>query len=238
MAKIARLDHQGHPIPGTEKQFEVDAVCLGYGLLPSFQLASAFGCKLRFDKHMGGYSPIHDRSLESTQPGVFVAGDVTNIAGAKVALLQGEIAGLNVVYQLGLINNSDLTERLMPLYSRLQKLNQLAGALQEIYAFRPGLSRVAKDDTLICRCEEITLGQVKHALANGATDLNQVKLATRAGMGYCQGRFCSVLVAPFIAEATGQELSDLLPFTVRSPIKPIPLKIIASGMIPRESPAQ
>jgi NAD(P)H-nitrite reductase large subunit len=129
-----------------------------------------------------------------------------------------------------------LAERLSPLHSKLQSLNRLAEALQKIYAFRPGLVKAARDDTLLCRCEEITFGQVKKAVANGATDLNQVKLATRAGMGYCQGRFCSVLAAPLIAEASGQSLSDLIPFTVRPPIQPIPLRVLASGAIANPRP--
>jgi thioredoxin reductase/bacterioferritin-associated ferredoxin len=230
-AKIARLDEHGAPIPGTEKQYDVDAVCLGYGLLPSFQLASAFGCKLGFDQHLGWFAPIHDQNMESTQPGIFVAGDVTDVAGSKAALVAGEIAGLNAIHQLGCIDEKTLAERLAPLNARLRSLNRLADALHQIYAFRPGLTKAARDDTLLCRCEEITLGQVKQAVANGATDLHQVKLATRAGMGYCQGRFCSALVAPVIAEATGQPLSELLPFTVRSPIQPIPLRVLASGVV-------
>ncbi len=229
MAKIARLDDQGVPIPGTEKQFTVDAVCLGYGLLPSFQLASAFGCKLKLDKRLGWFAAEHDKNMESTQPGIFVAGDVTDIAGSKVALVEGEIAGFTAAHQLGFIDEQVLVEHLSPLFAKLQRLNRLAEALQEIYAFRPGLGKLAKDDTLLCRCEEITLSKVKASLADGATDLHQVKLGTRAGMGYCQGRFCSVLIAPLVAEATGQPLCDLLPFTVRPPIQPIPLKVLASG---------
>jgi pyruvate/2-oxoglutarate dehydrogenase complex dihydrolipoamide dehydrogenase (E3) component len=228
-AIIARLDRQGTPIPGTQKEFDVDAVCLGYGLLPSFQVASAFGCELRFDNRLRWFAPVHDRTMETSQGGVFVAGDVTDIAGSKVALVEGQIAALNAAHHLGAISEKSLIERLAPLHSELHKINRLADALQEIYAFRPGLVKLAKEDTLLCRCEEVTFSQVQGAIAEGATDLHQVKLATRAGMGYCQGRFCSALIAPLIAEATGQSLSGLLPFTVRPPIHPIPLDILASG---------
>jgi NAD(P)H-nitrite reductase large subunit len=221
-ATIARLDESGAPIPGAENSFEVDAVCLGYGLLPSFQLAAAFGCKLRFDAPLGWYTPAHNRHMETSRPA---------IAGAKVALLQGKIAGLNVAYQLGFISKEILAERLAPLFSRLEKLDRLSDALQQIYAYRPGLAKAATDDTLLCRCEEITLGKVKQALADGAVDVNQVKLSTRAGMGYCQGRFCSALIAPWVAEATGRPLSDLLPFTVRPPLQPIPLRVLAAGIL-------
>jgi NADPH-dependent 2,4-dienoyl-CoA reductase/sulfur reductase-like enzyme len=222
-----QVDENGAPIPGTERQFDVDAICLGYGLLPSFQLAAAFGSKLRFDKPLGWYAPVHNRYMETTQEGVFVAGDVTDISGAKVAMVEGQIAGLTAAHQLGLLSETTLTLRLAPIFFELWRLNQLASALREIYAYRPGLSRLARQDTLLCRCEEVTYGQVKDALANGAADLHQVKLATRGGMGYCQGRFCSVLIAPLIAEATGQPLSEIQPFTVRPPIQPIPLRVLA-----------
>jgi NAD(P)H-nitrite reductase large subunit len=158
---------------------------------------------------------------------------VTDIAGSKVALVEGQIAGLNAIHQLGAINEKVLAERLAPLHSQLKKLNRLADALQEIYAFRPGLARLAKEDTLLCRCEEVTFAQIKEAVAEGATDLHQVKLATRAGMGYCQGRFCSALIAPLIAEATGQSLSEIVPFTVRPPIHPIPLSVLATSAEPK-----
>jgi len=237
-ATIARLDSQGTPIPGTQKEFDVDAVCLGYGLLPSFQLAAAFDCQLHFDNRLGWFVPDHDHTMESTQPGIFVAGDVTDIAGSKVALVEGQIAGLNAIYQLGAISEQEFAKRLSPLYSKLKKLNRLADALQEIYAFRPGLSRLAKEDTLLCRCEEVTLARVKMAITEGATDLHQVKLATRTGMGYCQGRFCSALIAPLIAEATDQSLSNMVPFTVRPPIQPIPLEILATSVEPKAGATQ
>jgi thioredoxin reductase/bacterioferritin-associated ferredoxin len=226
--KIARLDPQGVPISDTERQFEVDAICLGYGLLPSFQLAAALGCRLHYDEHLGWYAPYHNSHMETNQEGVFVAGDVTDISGAKVAIVEGQIAGLTAAYQLGLLSETTFAQRLVPAYRTLRHLNRLASAMQEIYAFRPGLSHLAKDDTLLCRCEEITYGQVQDALANGAVDLNQVKLATRSGMGYCQGRFCSVLIAPLIAQATDQPISKIQPFTVRPPIQPIPLKVLAN----------
>jgi NADPH-dependent 2,4-dienoyl-CoA reductase/sulfur reductase-like enzyme len=228
-ATIARLDAQGKPIPGTERHFEVDAICLGYGLLPAFQLPVALGCKLRFDPRLNWFAPVHNENMETTQAGIFVAGDITDIAGSKVAVVEGQVAGLAAAAQLGMIGEAELARRLAPARAKLSKLNRLASALQTIYAFRPGLVQLAKEDTLLCRCEEITLSQVKEALANGATDLHQVKLYSRAGMGYCQSRFCSVLIAPIIAQATGRPMAELQPFTIRPPLHPIPLKVLASG---------
>lgn len=229
-AKIARLNQQGMVIPSTIREYQVDAICLGYGLLPSFQLAAALGCQLCFDEHLQWYVPVHNDFMETTQPGIFVAGDVTDIAGAKVAVVQGKIAGLEAAYQLGFLDETRRDKAIASLNSELRSLDRLTSALHEIYAFRPVLNQLAKDDTLLCRCEEITYAQVKEALAEGAANLHQVKLHTRAGMGYCQSRFCSVLIAPLIAQATGQSLAEMQPFTVRPPIHPIPLKVLAAGI--------
>lgn len=228
-ATIARLDASGAPIPGTEKTYAVDAICLGYGLLPSFQLASALGCELRFDERLAWFEPRHNQRMESSRAGIFVAGDVTDIAGSKVALVEGEIAGLSAAAQLGYLSPGELEKRLVVPQRTLRHLNRLADALQSIYAFRPGLNQIAKDDTLLCRCEEITYAQARTALADGAGDLHALKLGTRAGMGYCQGRFCSVLLAPLAARACGKPLSSIQPFTVRPPIVPVSLKVLATG---------
>ncbi|OGO31427.1 MAG: hypothetical protein A2136_10040 [Chloroflexi bacterium RBG_16_54_11] len=229
-ARIARLDAQGYPIPVTERQYDVDTICLGYGLLPSFQLAAALGCELRFDESIQWYAPVHNRHMETSRPGIFVAGDVTDIAGSKVALLEGQVAGLTAAYQLEYLSKAELDKQLTPVFDELHHLDRLVKTLQTIYAFRPGLNKLAKDDTLLCRCEEITCAQAKQALAEGAADLHQLKLHTRAGMGYCQGRFCSVLLAPLVAEMTGKPLETVRPFTVRPPIQPIPLRVLAQGI--------
>jgi thioredoxin reductase/bacterioferritin-associated ferredoxin len=228
-ATIARLNEDGGPVPGSERRFEVDAVCLGYGLLPSFQLAAVCGCDLRYDAKLRWWAPTHDEHMQTTQPGIFVAGDVTDIAGAAVAALEGQVAGLTAAHQLGCLDAAAIQTRLAPIRAELRRQNQLATTLNQMYPFPAGLAGLARDETLLCRCEEVSLRQVKQAIATGGTDLHQVKVRTRAGMGYCQGRNCSALIAPVIAGATNQALSALRPFTIRPPLQPISLELLASG---------
>ncbi len=80
------------------------------------------------------------------------------------------------------------------------------------------------DDRIICRCEEVTLGEIKKAIREGARDLDAVKRMTRAGMGLCQNKTCYNLIANIIHAETGIPLSRLAPFTVRPPVRPIPVK--------------
>jgi len=87
---------------------------------------------------------------------------------------------------------------------------------------------MSRDDLIICRCEEVTLGEILDAVRRGARDADAVKRMTRAGMGLCQGKTCSRLVAAIIARETGQPAHDIRPVTPRLPVRPIPASVLAS----------
>lgn len=82
------------------------------------------------------------------------------------------------------------------------------------------------DDVIVCRCEEVTVGDIRRAIAEGATSITGIKRRTRAGMGLCQGRTCSKLVTKMISDATGKRGTDIPPDTARPPMKPVPIKIL------------
>ena len=91
-------------------------------------------------------------------------------------------------------------------------------------------NRKADDkDRLICRCEEITLGEIEQAIEEGCTTLNEVKRRTRAGMGLCQSRTCSKLIARIIAQKTGKPLSEVMPVTSRPPARPVKIDVFSTG---------
>ena len=77
------------------------------------------------------------------------------------------------------------------------------------------------DDVLVCRCEEVTVAQVKEAIAKGADSVTAVKRMTRAGMGLCQGRTCSKMIQQILAQQTGKSPDELLPDTNRPPFRPV-----------------
>jgi NAD(P)H-nitrite reductase large subunit len=83
------------------------------------------------------------------------------------------------------------------------------------------------DAMIVCRCEEVTGGEIAAATDEGARTLNDVKRRTRAGMGMCQGRWCSHAVAALVAEQSGQPLGALAPMTARPPVQPVPLGVLA-----------
>ena len=84
------------------------------------------------------------------------------------------------------------------------------------------------DDIIICRCEEVTKKEILDAIRSGCHDLDSVKRATRAGMGMCQSKSCSKVIARLISEETGKPMSEIEPFTKRSPVRPIKASALIS----------
>ena len=81
------------------------------------------------------------------------------------------------------------------------------------------------DDVVICRCEEITRGDILRAIREGADNLNVIKRTTRAGMGLCQGRTCQKMIAAMLAQELGRALSEIAPPSVRPPLRPTSMKV-------------
>nr|WP_269813578.1 (2Fe-2S)-binding protein [Peristeroidobacter agariperforans] len=87
------------------------------------------------------------------------------------------------------------------------------------------------DDTILCRCESIKLGELQRALADNEHILSAdaAKLLTRVGMGLCQGRLCGDNVARVIAETRGLQPNEVGPFQAQAPVKPVPLAALVRG---------
>lgn len=85
------------------------------------------------------------------------------------------------------------------------------------------------DDMIICRCEEITKGEIKEAIRNGMTTLNGIKRVTRAGMGLCQGQTCQRLVSRILISELGLPPAEVEPSTARAPVRPVRLSVFATG---------
>ena len=77
------------------------------------------------------------------------------------------------------------------------------------------------DDLIVCRCEEVTVGQIRQAIADGATSVEGIKKRTRAGMGLCQGRTCSKLVSRILGSEKKMRADEIRPDTVRMPVTPV-----------------
>jgi hydrogen cyanide synthase HcnB len=188
-------------------------------------LASLAGCKIAYKNKWQSWIPENDENMRTSVPGVYVAGDGAGVGGAVVAAHEGHIAGVSAAGELGYTRKSQI-KTLDGSYRRLRSLKKYRAILDHIWAFKPGLYDVIQDDTLVCRCEEITFAEIKEAIAAGAEDVNQIKSQTRAGMGRCQARLCEVNITQLLSMATGMKPEK---HRVRIPVKPIPIEALLSG---------
>jgi D-hydroxyproline dehydrogenase subunit alpha len=157
---------------------------------------------------------------------VFAIGDCTGLGGARMALAQGVIAGSAAAADLGHVH--DPTPRHVEQARRsLERHRRFQAALWRFYA-APRLSlELATPETIVCRCEEITLAQIGAALADGRPTIGDLKRATRVGMGACQGRYCGPILSQLLARRQGRALDDGVQFAPRMPIKPVAIADIA-----------
>ena len=109
-AVIAEVDSTWRPIPGSEKRVDVDTICVAIGLRPNTRLASLAGCQLTNSSVLGGWVPIHNGQLETTAPGIYVAGDVSGIEEASTALEEGQLAGIAAASAVGRTGARDQKE--------------------------------------------------------------------------------------------------------------------------------
>jgi len=100
-ARIAKIDANWQPIPGTEEDIKCDTICLAVGLSPLTELCWQAGCEMAYIKELSGHVPITDDYLETTVPGIYVAGDVSGIEEASSAMVEGKLAGLSAAASLG-----------------------------------------------------------------------------------------------------------------------------------------
>ena len=228
-ALIAKADRNWRPIPDSARSVKVDAICLGYGLVPSTELTMLAECEHHYDIEQGGFVPRREENMETSVSGIYAVGDGAGVAGKKVALLEGFIAGISAACSLGHLSGAAARERIKPYQKRLNKINRFRQFLDDISLPRNGLYELATDDTVICRCEEITLKQLKTALTDEAIQIKDLKRMTRMGMGPCEGRMCGPAVIEMLRHRLKVPVEDLRYLNPRPSIKPVALGVLAAG---------
>ena len=178
------MDSRGCPVPGSEKTFEVDTVCIGYGLIPSVWLTGMLGCRHVYNPLVGGWVPYFDENMQTDQPGIFVAGDGAGIAGVLAAKMQGTIAGLHAAAHAGSISRDQAVQAALPELRRLESMDQFRRAMDRIYQVYPDLYANVTDDTIVCRCEGITAGEIRkrHPCGNDEPERHQKTDPQRDGL--------------------------------------------------------
>lgn len=231
-ARLRPVDAAWQPTGAPDVRVECDTLALGYGFVPSTELTRQAGCVHRWRSSAGGWVTEHDEWQRASEQGISVAGEVSGVAGAEQAAEEGRVAALGILRDLGTLDREEAARLAAPVRRRLRRLRRFSALVQEQFEpRRDALAALADDSTIVCRCEEVTAGRLRTALAAHPHlgDADAVKQLTRVGMGPCQGRFCQLTVAALTAQSTGRSIPELGAFTARPPVKPITLGRLADA---------
>jgi len=226
-ATVARVARDGVPVPGTQRTFEVDAVCVGFGFLPSNEVARSLGCRHSWDDRLGCLTVEQDPDGSTSVAGVRVVGDSGRVAGARVARAMGTLAGAAVARDLGVDLPAPLRVQVREA-ERLRRRNErFQAAMQVVYAAPVLVDQLAHPDTVVCRCEDLTLRDLTADLGSSAGSAGALKRVTRAGMGKCQGRYCGPVVTALVARRSGRHVDELSGFAPQVPYQPTEISLMA-----------
>ncbi|MCP4319470.1 MAG: FAD-dependent oxidoreductase [Hyphomicrobiales bacterium] len=210
---------------GAGGEVVVDAVCMNYGFQPQNEILRLLGADFIYEERRGQLICQRSDECETTVGGVFAVGDCCGMGGAPAARVEGQIAGCAAAAKV-------LGQQAM--YNRGANLR-----LRQHRAFQSALWRVFEADsqdyadiaqeTLVCRCESVTKGDIDGPSQEPGVEIGGVKRATRVGMGRCQGRYCSHVLAKHMALAQGRSVDERAYFAPRVPIKPVPIASVLAA---------
>ncbi|MGW1193844.1 FAD/NAD(P)-dependent oxidoreductase [Streptomyces sp. NPDC002559] len=200
---VSRVDHRWRPVAGTGRRIDCDALAVGHGLVPQLELAVATGCETRPGTD-GTHAVVLDEQLRTTVPGIWAAGETGGVGGVELALCEGELAALSVVREARGGSPEEAGRGVAALRRTRRRLRAFADLMGTVHRPGDGWHEWLAEDTEVCRCEEVTAGRIRSACEElGARDSRTVKLFTRAGMGWCQGRTCGFAVRDLAAAHGG-----------------------------------
>ncbi|EMF5052863.1 MULTISPECIES: NAD(P)/FAD-dependent oxidoreductase [Serratia] len=156
---------------GKERTIACDRLACGFGLVANIELAMLLGCRIEQD------AVAVDHWQQTSQAHIYAAGECTGIGGSELALIEGAIAGYAAIGQKSKADS---------LAAQRRQWRRFATTVASTFALDERLSSLANPQTLLCRCEDVTLEQVRHQ-----PDWNTAKLSSRCGMGACQGKICA-----------------------------------------------
>ena len=223
----ARTDAAGSIIVGTEKIYSTDTLAVGYGFVPNIELPQQAGCTVSHAADRGGWIVDVDPHMATSVPGIYAVGETTGIAGAGKSFIEGQIAAWDILLKTGRVDRRCHDRHIHPLMWRRRQqvrygrfLNRLCRPAAECYADIP-------DETIICRCEEVTMGEIRRRLRQGFSTMNGIKRATRCTMGNCQGRTCGPILSDIASAYTQLPPAVAGCASARAPVKTVSLGALA-----------
>lgn len=208
---------------GKTERVECDAVGASFGLRSETQLADLAGCEFVYDSTLRQWLPRVTPAGRTSLSDVYLAGDCAGIGGADVAELMGERAANAILEDLSLPVER---ARVQLIEQRLKRFARFRSGLEAAYPFPHHLFDSVGEDTMVCRCEGIRVGEIRQWQKRAEPhDVNRQKAFTRVGMGRCQGRVCGLAAAELLARWSNQPIETVGRLRGQPPIKPVALKV-------------
>lgn len=209
---------------GRAREIACDAAGFGYHLRAETQLADLAGVGFDYDPVTRQYLPILDEMGRTAVKGVYLAGDGARLAGADAAECSGRLAAFAALEDMGRAVDRVAVETNL---GDLRRFLRFRDGLAEAFPW-PGARFAAAlpDETIVCRCEEITAGDLRRTARElGADEVNRVKAFSRVGMGRCQGRYCGLAAAEIVAAELGAPVASVGRLRAQAPVKPLPVGV-------------
>ena len=212
---------------GTTSELKTDILLLHNGVVPDSQITRQLECEHFWYDIQRYWQPRVDKWGNTSEKGIAFAGDAAGIAGAKAAEVSGHLAALEAACRLRVISRQERDLRAAPFEKQLLREKAVRPFLDRLFRPDPALLVPGDDRTIVCRCEEITAGEIRQALELGALGPNQLKSQTRCGMGPCQARMCGLTVSEIIADYQNIDIAKVGYPRIRPPIRPIAVDQLA-----------
>ncbi len=207
---------------GAEHDIPCDLLLLHMGVTPNVQFTRALDLPHDWDDAQRCWRPRSGWAGKTEIANLRLAGDGAGIVGAGPAALQGCLAALEIAREGGAAVADAIAETADELHRRLAA-RPFVDAM-----FAPGDEfLVPADETIVCRCEEVTAGKIRELAAKGCRDVNQLKALGRPGMGPCQGRMCGLTAAEILAQSQFLSVDQVGYFRLRWPAKPVSMDELA-----------
>jgi hypothetical protein len=213
---------------GGSQQLNTGLIMLHQGVIPALHVVEAAGCETHWNEDQQCWQPTLDKWGQSSQAGILVAGDGAGIIGARASALSGKLAGLQSAHRLGLLEQTQRDRLAGPVFRARQRHLALRPFLDTWYRVAEH-ALLPADDCVACRCEEVTVAEIRQLVDLGCTGPNQAKAFIRCGMGPCQGRYCASTVESIFAAQRALSPGSIGRFKTRPPLKPVTLGQLAAG---------